>query len=170
MGGTVEGRRSRHSQHSKKVGGGGGGGHCPTLYQTIEVYAILHIFRSALEQCWVCVVCWSLSYAVKSYCCWTWQIWVVFYTRCGEVSWRTGTFQICTHAKALQNSCSVQVDTGRLCHTRCGRSVPLQNLVYTWFSHVAGAQFRHLWSHDQTSEPKKNNYFLFSFKQWQQSW
>ena len=26
------------------------------------------------EQCWVCMVCWSLSYVVN--CCWTWQIWI----------------------------------------------------------------------------------------------
>ena len=23
--------------------------------------------------CWVCVACWSVSYVVKFYCCWTWQ-------------------------------------------------------------------------------------------------
>ena len=32
------------------------------------------------EQCWVCMACWSLSWSlsfvVKFYCCWTWQIWI----------------------------------------------------------------------------------------------
>ena len=40
------------------------------------------------EQCWICMVCWEfLSYAVKFYCCWTWQIWSVFYVEsCGVSS------------------------------------------------------------------------------------
>ena len=36
------------------------------------------------EQCWVCMVRWSLNYVVNFYCCWTWHMWAVFYAEdCG---------------------------------------------------------------------------------------
>ena len=30
-------------------------------------------------ECWVCIACQSVSYVVKFYYCWIWQIWIIFY-------------------------------------------------------------------------------------------
>ena len=48
------------------------------LYWAWQIWSVLTVCRNCAmyEQCWVCMVCWSLSYAVKFFCCWTWQIWV----------------------------------------------------------------------------------------------
>ena len=37
----------------------------------IYIWSVLTVCRNCAvhEQCWVCVVCWSLNYAVKFYCC-----------------------------------------------------------------------------------------------------
>ena len=33
----------------------------------------------------MCIACYSVSYVVKFYYCWIWQIWIVFYVEdCGE--------------------------------------------------------------------------------------
>ena len=40
------------------------------IYWAWQIWSVLYVeFMS-----WVCIVCWSISYVVKFYCCWAWQI------------------------------------------------------------------------------------------------
>ena len=53
----------------------------------IGLSCIQNLSCGAHEQCWVCMACWSVSYVVNCYCCWTWQTWVALYAEgCGVSS------------------------------------------------------------------------------------
>ena len=55
------------------------------LLSTISRYGLSCRNYRVHEQCWVCIACQSVTYVVKFYYCWTWQIWIVFYVEdCGE--------------------------------------------------------------------------------------